>query len=217
MADFIPQGDAEAIAHGKNLIEYATGNSGSLNLEAGDYTPLKNALDDFEATYNESVTKKAASESASAAKNGARETYETELREFNSKMDYAGDEHRAGMGLTVKDTEPTAIGAPTTHPVGEVETSQKNLHIIHFRDELSPDSKARPHGAIGAQIYLKIGGAPPVDDKECEYVATDSRTPYNCPFDGADAGKTAYYLLRWITAKGETGPWSPIVQATITG
>lgn len=217
MADFIPQGDAEAIAHGKNLVTYATGNAAALNLNLDDDKPLKDALAAFEAKYLDAVTKKAQSEAAIVAKVEARETYETELRKFNSDMHNAGDEHRAAMALTVKDDIRTAVGAPASHPVGEVETSQKLVHIIHFRDEFTPDSKAKPEGAIGAQIWLKIGGAPPVDHKECEYVATDSRTPYNCDFDGADAGKTAYYLLRWINGKGETGPWSPLVQATITG
>jgi len=217
MADFIPRGDAEAIAHGKNLVAYAVGNAAALNMNAGDETILKNSLDDFEAKYLEAVTKKAQSEAAIVAKGEAREVYETEVRKFNSDMHDAGDEHRTAMALTVEDDIKTAVGAPASHPVGEVETSQKLVHIIHFRDEFTPDSKAKPDGAIGAQIWLKIGGAPPVDYKECQYIATDSRTPYNCDFDGADAGKTAYYLLRWINGKGETGPWSPLVQATITG
>jgi len=31
----------------------------------------------------------------------------------------------------------------------------------------------------------------------------------------ADAGKTAYYALRWENTRGETGPWSDVVSATI--
>jgi len=217
MADFIPQGDAEAIAHGKNIINYTTANAAALNMNADDDKPLKNALIVFETKYNAAVTKKAEAEAAIVEKNEARKTYDAALRLFNSAMQNAGDEHRAAMGLTVRDTVRTPVGAPVTHPVGEVETRQKLTHIIHFRDELTPDSKAKPDGAQGAQIWLKIGGTPPVDHKECEFVATDSRTPYNYSFDGTDAGKTVYYLLRWINGKGETGPWSPLVQATITG
>jgi len=36
-------------------------------------------------------------------------------------------------------------------------------------------------------------------------------------FDPADAGKTAYYWLRWENTKGEIGPWSAVASATITG
>jgi len=31
----------------------------------------------------------------------------------------------------------------------------------------------------------------------------------------ADAGKTAHYMLRWESARGETGPWSETASATI--
>lgn len=217
MADFIPRGDAEAIAHGRNLVQYLANNIPALGMNAGDDTELKSALDAFEAKYNLSVTKKAESEASIEEKDAARAVYETLLRKFNLDTHDADDAHRAAMNLTVKDTVRTSVGAPESHPVGEVETSQKLVHTIHFRDELTPASKAKPDGVQGVQVWLKIGGTPPVDHKECDYIATDSKTPYSYDFDGADAGKTAYYLLRWANNKGETGPWSPLIQATITG
>jgi hypothetical protein len=34
--------------------------------------------------------------------------------------------------------------------------------------------------------------------------------------NGADAGKPAFYMLRWVNPRGERGPWSQTVSATIT-
>ncbi|MBL8880052.1 MAG: hypothetical protein JNG88_13105, partial [Phycisphaerales bacterium] len=34
-------------------------------------------------------------------------------------------------------------------------------------------------------------------------------------FSTAEAGKTAYYALRWLSTRGETGPWSEIAAATV--
>ena len=34
-------------------------------------------------------------------------------------------------------------------------------------------------------------------------------------FDGADGGKQAHYMLRWVNTRGETGPWSETATATI--
>lgn len=59
--------------------------------------------------------------------------------------------------------------------------------------------------------------APPASASELHYLATDTRTSYVAQFDPADADKTAYYWLRWENTKGETGPWSAVVSATITG
>ena len=55
---------------------------------------------------------------------------------------------------------------------------------------------------------MKIGTAPPASASDLQDLATDTRTPYVAGFDQADAGKTAYYWLRWENTKGETGPWS---------
>ena len=38
--------------------------------------------------------------------------------------------------------------------------------------------------------------------------AAEAATPYVAVFDGADGGKTVWYMLRWKSARGETGPWS---------
>jgi len=50
-----------------------------------------------------------------------------------------------------------------------------------------------------------------------DYTATDTKTPYTYDFEPADAGKTAYYWVRWVNPKGEPGPWGAMVSATITG
>lgn len=34
-------------------------------------------------------------------------------------------------------------------------------------------------------------------------------------FTTAEAGKTAYYALRWLSTRAETGPWSEIAAATV--
>ena len=31
----------------------------------------------------------------------------------------------------------------------------------------------------------------------------------------ADANKVAHYMLRWESMRGETGPWSELVSATV--
>ena len=43
----------------------------------------------------------------------------------------------------------------------------------------------------------------------------DTRTPYTADYAGADAKKTAHYMLRWVNTKGEKGPWSETASATI--
>ena len=126
------------------------------------------------------------------------------------------DAQRQSLGITVRSTTRTAVSAPTTKPVATVDTSQRLQHTIAFVDELTPTSRAKPDGVSGCEIWVKVDGPAPADPSECRYVATDTRTPYGAQYEGSEAGKIAYYMLRWVSTRGETGPWSQTVAATVT-
>lgn len=42
-----------------------------------------------------------------------------------------------------------------------------------------------------------------------------SRGTLHTNFTSANAGKTAYYALRWVSTRGDKGPWSEPTMATI--
>lgn len=123
---------------------------------------------------------------------------------------------RDTLRLTVQSTSGTSTPTPTSRPVGQVDTSQRLQHTISFVDADTPTSRAKPEGVRGCQIWYKIG-SPAADQRELTFAATDTRSPYVLTFEGADAGKMVYYWLRWENTRGETGPWSDVVSATIPG
>lgn len=88
-------------------------------------------------------------------------------------------------------------------------------HTIHFTDESTPTRRAKPAGVIGAEVWVKVDGPPPVDPGELEFLAVDTRAPYTRDYAGPQGGKPAHYMLRWVNSKGETGPWSETATATI--
>ena len=55
------------------------------------------------------------------------------------------------------------------------------------------------------------------DPAECQFVAPNTNSPYLNHFACADVGKTAHYLLRWVSTRGDKGPRSEIPSATICG
>ena len=120
------------------------------------------------------------------------------------------------MSITVRSTSRAAVAAPTSRPVGTIDTSQRLRHTINFVDELTPTSRAKPDGVQGCEIWMKVGDPAPAGPKDVHYLALDTRTPYTVEFEAGDAGKTAYYMLRWISTRAETGPWSATVSGTIT-
>ena len=68
----------------------------------------------------------------------------------------------------------------------------------------------------GCQVWLKVG-TPAVDPDELKFAGTATASPFEIKFKGEDAGKNVYYWLRWENTRGETGPWSDAVMATVTG
>lgn len=220
MPDWIEDNDLMAIAQGSQIVAYATANLLALGLLPAELVPLTNVLAAFEDAVNDKIASEAAYQAAVQDAETARAAYEEEARSFNNQMQASpavDDGEIAAMGLPVRDTEPTPIGEPATHPIAEVDTSEKLRHTINFRDSMAAsDSRKKPFGVRGCEIWIKTGGTSPVDYKECEYLSTDTRTPYIVDFDGADALQTAYYLLRWVNTRNVPGAWSPLAQGTIT-
>jgi len=115
---------------------------------------------------------------------------------------------------------PSASGkapANATVPAGSVDTSQRLRHTISWTDAATPENKRRPRGVMGCEIFVKLDGPPPVDEKECTYLALDSKTPYVAEYPGTDAGKMAHYLVRWRMADGTVTAFGETISATITG
>ena len=154
------------------------------------------------------------------AKDDARGRYTTLIRSAVGQMQKnpdVTDTQRAAMQITVPKTGHTPASTPTSRPVGKIDTSERLRHTINFTDEATPTSRAKPDGVAACEVWLAIGTTPPAGPDAMHLQAVDRSTPYVMDFDSADAGKTAYWALRWVNTQGEHGPWSATVSATIGG
>src|SRR5438477_78665 len=73
-------------------------------------------------------------------------------------------------------------------------------------------------GDLGAEVWMKVcpkGAAAPADPAEMSFVGVQTRTRFTVELTPADAGKAAFYRMRWVNSRGEKGPWSEAVCATI--
>ena len=70
--------------------------------------------------------------------------------------------------------------AKATVPVGAVDTSERLRHTISWRD-LEGDSRKRPRGSMGAEVWVKIGDTPPGGEKDCDAQDTSRLRPH-CSF-----------------------------------
>jgi hypothetical protein len=218
--DYIPSSDADFDVWTKNFVDTVVANGAALGLSPAQITSLQGAQGDWGVKFPASNTAQAAMNSAVQAKNDSRSGFEELIRSLANIMQSSPqvtDAQRQGLGITVRSTTRTSAGAPTSRPLGTIDTSQRLRHTINFVDETTPTSRAKPDGVQGCEIWMKVDGPPPTDPSQLSYLATDTRTPYTVEFEGSQVGKTAYYMLRWVSTRSEAGPWSQTVSATITG
>jgi len=221
MSDFIPLKDADFNVWQGNLVAIVEPNLLAWGVNADDFTALKSEQTTWQTTYAKASNKQNRTSADVRAKDEAGMQYKKSIRGFvsqwlanNSKVT---DVDRTRMGLTVKTGTRTPTPVPATSPVGIIDFSVRLQHTISYYDEASAHSNAKPAGVHGCEIYMKVDGEAPKDVSELTYVATDTASPYVVKFDGNKAGKTAYYWLRWVNTRGETGPWSSTVSAMIVG
>ncbi len=117
-------------------------------------------------------------------------------------------------GLPFPKTGNSPAPVLTTRPVGTVDTGQRCIHVVNFRDKAA-SGKAKSKGESGCEIWLKVGDSPPATMKEAHFPGLDIATPDTAHYEMEDAGKTACYLLRWVNTRGEPGPWPETLATTI--
>jgi len=178
---------------------------------------ISTAGDDFAGSVTAQQAAQVAAKTATQTKESKRNILIDLLRSFRS----------TAQGHGVSDAEMTATGMPkgsaeltppsATMPVLSVDTSRQFQHDLSWAEATTPDNKKRPRGVMGADIYRKIDGPPPADASECNFVTTDSATPYLVDYTSDEAGKMAHYMVRWRFRDGSVGSWGETVSATITG
>ncbi len=219
--DYIPRPDAEFSGWLDNFVSYANANLAALGLVAADMTPTTTAQTTWKVVYPAHITAQDAAQSARQAKDAGRTSVEAAVRPLVRRLQASpavSDAERAALGITVPDPGGSPIGPPTTHPIVAIECGARLQHTINFTDSATPTRKAKPAGVLGAEIWvniLPIGSPTPTDPDSFTFVSLDTRTPYTLNFDGADGGKNAHYILRWVNPTGQKGPWSETATATI--
>jgi hypothetical protein len=221
MPDYIPGADGDFDAWLQNYFTQVSGDESGYGLNAGDTSTLSGLKLFWDVAFPDNVAKQAAAEAATQAKKDARENVETEVRSLTRRVQASPivtDEKKQAAGITVADTTPTPSPVPTTAPViVEIDTANRLQHTVNFRDSANPSSRAKPAGTRGCEIWLKVGDPAPASESELSFETLDSRTPHTINFDPSDGGQTVHYWLRWVSTRGETGPWSAPGTATIVG
>ena len=227
-SNYIPRPDGDFDAWAAHYYEAVAKWWDTQGLDPTDLKPLETALAEWQKDYPAHVAAQQKAEGARAAKDEARAALEKEIRpvtNFVQGYTKTTDADRATIGITVRDTSKTPAPTPTSAPVVRVESGQRLTHRLRFTDAAAPTRRGKPPGTIGAEVWLALTPphepAPPLPSSggssrdSYRFLSVSSRGNLQTDFPSAEAGKTAYYALRWVSTRGEKGPWSEVAAATV--
>lgn len=226
--NYMPRPDGDFSAYSNHYYEAVEKFYNTQGLDPDLLIDLKKALDAWNATYAAHVTAQQRAEGARAAKQDARAALEAEIRPVTNFVQGYGkttNADRATIGISIRGHGKTPAPTPTSAPVVRVDHGQRLLHRLRFTDEGAGGTAGgrrgrggKPPGTIGAEVWLALTPtgqpAPPLGDSY-RFLSVSSRGNLQADFTSEDAGKTAYYALRWVSTRGDKGPWSEVTSATV--
>ena len=207
--------DTDFLAMVTNFLTEMSANMANYpGVTAAMVTSLDGQKDAFNTSLNDHVTAQATAQAKRIAKDDQRSSVEGLIRQMRDLTKASGvtDANFANLGLPTN----SAAAPNATVPVGEVDTSERMRHTITFYEKEANGNRRRPRGAVGCEIWVKVGDPAPGSEKECTFLGLDTATPYVAEYESDDANKTAHYLLRWQMRDGSKGAWGETVSATIT-
>lgn len=218
---YLPRPDADFSAFAAHFYVAFKGWWTNLGRDPAALDEVSDALSVWNIAFAANNSAQALAHSARQEKDAARRALEAQIRPLVNlaQPDPAmTNADRAAIGITVRSPSHALSPAPTTRPTALVNCGQRLQHTLRITDAATPTRRARPKGTIGAEVYaalVKPNEPPPTDPRALRYLAlvTDGETI--ATFEPIDAGKTAVYMLRWLSSKGRAGPWSDAVSATV--
>ena len=221
MADYLPSNDAKFDAWLTNFQTYVMAHLDHFGFTPADTDPLDTACLSWTAALNAYVAAKLAVKTTHATKVTDRATVETIVRSLVKRIQSnpnTTNADREALKITVPSApvESGAVLEPSDDkPLATVDISNRLKHTFKIQNQtLSGVKNGKPAGAMGAEIWVKIG-EPPTGPSDTQLVGIATRTTFVLEFSDDKAGKQAYYMMRWITPKGEVGSWSETLSATI--
>lgn len=224
----IPRADGDFAAYANHYYDAVEKFWSEQGLDPTDLKPLKDALGAWNAAQPKHVAAQNAAQAARQTKDAAKRELERQIRPvsaFIQTYPKTTDADRAAIGISVRDTGGAPVPPPQSRPLLLVEAGSRLTHRLRIFDERAADGdsagnprKARPRGTLGAEVYLALVAPqeqPPADMDKYKFVRTVTSGAAEVAFEPTQGGHRAAYLVRWVSATGEPGPWGETVTATV--
>lgn len=210
---YIPTKDSDLVSWGANITTLLTGDPARYGVTAAQALNVQNEFDDFDAAYAAAVDPTTRSPTTVAHKNGTKALFLFDIRNLAAIIRSnlgVSDADKTALGLNIPDPVPTPVPTPTTVPVLSVLGANSSQHTLVYHDELTPHTKAKPFGVIGALVFRSIKTTPQTnfDLADPVLIADATKSPFTVEIPAGNGGKFATYWAQWFTRTGKLGPLS---------
>jgi hypothetical protein len=224
-ASYIPPKNADLVNWVTNFDTLITANPATYGLVAGDATAIHNAVQPFldayalgGGTYHDPVSPTTRTPVTVAAMQNAKTAMLAVIRPYAQQIAInpgVTSDDKIALGLNPRQNTPVPISAPTSYPGLQIIGAQPLNITLKYQDSAMGTGKAKAPGAIQLQIFAKTSETAITDPTALPLIQIATKAPFNIAWGSGDGGKQAYIAARYITRRGLTGPWSPIISMTV--
>ena len=215
--DYLPEKDAAFSGWLGSFTKYIENHYAELGLSATDKDNIVAANNAWKADYRAHMTAKSAARTAKGTKDQTRNTTEALARNLAQRSTvYPGttDGHRAGMGITVPDTNPTPTApeyvATLDPPLVLLDWSQRGQVTVHFGVYPANEKKnTKPADIVGVSISYRVETGP------WQFLADDTNSPYIHSFTITEP-TSVEYKAQWFDKKMRLGSFGQTAKCTVT-
>jgi hypothetical protein len=215
---YFPSKEADVIPWIRNFVSVLAANAARWGIAEALVTALGGLGMAFEEAYNRRMQPDAGKVSVeqknlalAALKKGVQDMVNGHI---NHNPAVSADD-RVALGLYVYSSRKGPAPAPDTTVVMRVVMGLVRQLTVYVTDSATPDSRARPDGAVGIELVCAVLASPPKDTDELTRFVSATRSPLILNFREEDRGKTVYIAGHWKGSGQSAGPWSAIISAII--
>lgn len=220
MPDYIPSSDEHFDAWLQNFQTYVIAHQDHFSFLPADTDPLNAACTLWNGSFAAHNAAVLAAKSARSTKDNDRTDVTAIARSLVRRIQAnpnTTDADRQALQITVPGSlaEAGADLPADDKPMATIDISNRLKHVFKIQNQtLSGVKSGKPAGALGAEIWRKIGDAP-ASEAELMMVGIATRSQFVIEYPMEEGGKQVNYMMRWVNTKGEAGSWSETQSVTI--
>lgn len=218
---YIPTRESELAAYSANFSTQINIDPAAIGLsltQASDFAALNTTWLDAYAVTQNGTTRSPAN---IATKNVAKYAMIANLRSLAAIIQaHPGitEAQLIDLGLTVRDTEPSDIPAPSSKPGLVILNTDGRMLKVRAFDPAAPNKRGRPENTLGLMVFTHVGPTAPEELEDWFCQGNFNTTTFEVEVaEGTPGGSLVWVTASWIGTRLESGPGATPISAHIPG